>query len=85
MPWVQALVSSISELSYAGYLTWLAARFTRHSLSADYQAAANWARDELNRLGYITLLTPVAVSGGTSYNVIAERTGRQLDPDRSRS
>ena len=34
-------------------------------------------QDELDGLGYITSLTPVAVPGGTSYNVIADRTGGQ--------
>jgi Peptidase family M28/Repeat of unknown function (DUF346) len=77
VPWVQALVSSISQPSYTAYLTWLAGLFTRHSLSADFVTAANWARDELNGLGYVTSLVPVAVPGGTSYNVIADRTGGQ--------
>jgi hypothetical protein len=44
-------------------------------LSSDFITAANRAFDELQRLGFSISQIPITVPGGTSYNIMAERTG----------
>ena len=56
-------------------MTWLARRPTRHSLSDGFRQAADRAAAVLTALGYVTSRLPVAVGGGQSANVVAERAG----------
>jgi hypothetical protein len=75
-PRLQALVQSVSQDSYASYLTRLATLPTRHSLSQQFGEAARWAVDTFQGLGYQASLQPVAVQGATSHNVVADRLGQ---------
>jgi hypothetical protein len=48
---------------------------TRHSRSEEFLGAVGWAEDRLSGLGYATHLQTVAVPGGTSRNLVADRGG----------
>lgn len=78
--WVQALVDRISRATLEASLTHLAAFPTRHSTSTHYVNAAEWAREQLQAMGYSTKLEPIALRSGTSVNVIAEKLGRSPGP-----
>jgi hypothetical protein len=75
VPWVQALVTEVSQPTYSGYLSSLTMLPTRHSLSLHFTNVANWTLDELQRLGYQVELRPITVGAGSSYNVVADRLG----------
>lgn len=75
VPWVQTLVASVSQSTYSTYLTSMTAFATRHSLSPQFTDSATLARDELRTLGYAADLRPISVGAGSSFNVVAERTG----------
>jgi Peptidase family M28 len=75
-PWTQGLLTALSRSAYESHLTTLAALPTRHSLSSHYTAAAVWAADRLQRLGYAVAVQPVSVAGGSSSNVVADRAGQ---------
>jgi hypothetical protein len=79
-PWVQELVDGVSRATYEAALTYLAGYPTRHSRSAEFTAAAEWARDELARLGYDVRLETIRVGAGTSLNVVADRAGAKAGP-----
>jgi Zn-dependent M28 family amino/carboxypeptidase len=76
VPWVQSLVSAVSQATFSSYLTSLAAFPTRHSLSSHFTTAATWARDQLRSIGYQAELRPITVGAGSSLNVVADRQGR---------
>ena len=76
IPEIQALVGSISQDSYASFLTRLATVVTRHSLSQQFAEAARHAVDTFVGLGYQASLQPITVHGATSHNVVADRPGR---------
>lgn len=69
------LVSGLSRASLTATLSQLAAFRTRHSLSAEFSAAADWMKSELEALGYTVSKTPISVGPGSSFNVVAERAG----------
>jgi Zn-dependent M28 family amino/carboxypeptidase len=48
---------------------------TRHSTSRGFAGAAEWARGQLDELGYRTRAEDVAVGDGRSANLIAEKAG----------
>lgn len=77
VPWVQALVTEVSQPTYSAYLSSLTMLPTRHSLSPHFTNAANWTLDELQRLGYQVELRPITVGAGSSYNVVADRLGHE--------
>lgn len=53
----------------------LAAFRTRHSLSPEFAAAADWMKSELEAVGFTVAKRSISVGSGTSFNVIADRTG----------
>jgi Peptidase family M28 len=82
-PWVQELVSDVSRATYELVLTHLVSYPTRHSRSPEFAAAAQWARDELVRLGYAARLDTITISGSAPYlslNVVADRAGSGAAP-----
>jgi hypothetical protein len=79
-PVTAELVAEVVRAPYEADLTWLAHLPTRHSLSDGFGRAAEWAAAALAALGYVTSRFPVAVGGGQSANVIAERTGSAAGP-----
>ena len=81
--WVQELVGRVDADAYRSDLTTLASQPTRHSTSPEFATAAAWARDQLARLGYRTVLEPVTLpDGSATANVVAERDGRGTAPRR---
>ena len=74
-PGTEVLVGKVSQRSFEGYLTRLADFTTRHSLSADFEAAAGWVRGELERLGFEVEAMPISVESAMSLNLIADRAG----------
>src|SRR5215208_1617093 len=76
VPWVEALVTAVSQSTYSSYLTSLTALPTRHSLSPHFTSAATWAVEQLRTLGYQAELRAITVGASSSYNVVADRLGR---------
>jgi Zn-dependent M28 family amino/carboxypeptidase len=74
-PMIQALVNNIDRAQFDSSLRKLASFPTRHSTSASFKDAAAWARMQLKDMGYTTRLQSIAVNGGTSRNIIAEKKG----------
>jgi Zn-dependent M28 family amino/carboxypeptidase len=81
-PGVAALVGRVSRDEYETVLSQLVSHPTRHSLSAPFRAAADEVADRLRELGHTVELTTVAVPGGESVNVVAERPGAGPEPRR---
>lgn len=77
---VQQCVDALSVTTFEADLQTLTAFPTRHSTSAEFVAAAQWARDQLSASGYHTRTQTVSVSGASSLNVIAERQGSSSAP-----
>ena len=72
VPWV-ALVDGVTRPPYEADLTHLVSFPTRHSTTAHYTAAAEWAGGRLEEMGYQVTQTTITVGSGTSRNVIADR------------
>lgn len=79
-PSTQALVDQVSRGWLEGYLTRFADFPTRFSMSDEFAAAAAWARDELERLGFTAQLVPISVRTEASMNVVADRLGGGPEP-----
>ncbi|MEV0284440.1 M20/M25/M40 family metallo-hydrolase [Kribbella sp. NPDC050820] len=74
-PAVAALVAELSPTSYQADLTWFASLPTRHSLSAGFGTAVDFAAARMVALGYGVTRTTVTVGAGTSQNLIGDRPG----------
>jgi hypothetical protein len=74
-PWVQNLVQAVSANAFETSVQFLTQLPTRHSLSPGFLTAANWAKNQMQNLGYITQLVPITLPGGSSFNVVADRAG----------
>lgn len=74
-PWTKEFVDRIDRDEFLKTLTHLAHYHTRHSISDDYQSAAQWCLGKLTALGYETHLEEISVDGKPSHNVIAGKTG----------
>jgi len=74
-PDVAELVGQLSPASYQSDLTWLAGLPTRHSLSATFTQAADFAADRMVALGYQVSRMPITVGAGQSTNLIGDRPG----------
>ncbi|MEV0794445.1 M20/M25/M40 family metallo-hydrolase [Kribbella sp. NPDC050459] len=74
-PFVADLVAEVSTASYQNDLTWLANLPTRHSLSAGFTQAMDFAADRMVALGYQTARTPITVGAGQSANLVGDRAG----------
>jgi hypothetical protein len=80
VPWIEELVAEVSQGTFEEYLTRLTGFPTRHSLSDEFAAAADWLRGELDGLGFATAVEEVSVGSGTSANVVADRPGKAAEP-----
>lgn len=74
-PAVAAAVAGVTRAGFQALVTHIAAYRTRLSTSADFRAAAEWARDRLQSLGLIAGTTGITVKGDSSLNVIATKPG----------
>lgn len=72
---IKVIVDAISQTTFASTLTELASFPTRHSLTSHYQDAANLIQNRLRAMGYLVSLQEVRISGGSTFNVIADKTG----------
>ena len=71
----EALVGEVSADEIAAANAHLVSFPTRHALSGPFAEAANWAVERLSSQGYDVRLEPVAMPGGETANVVAERAG----------
>jgi len=74
-PRVKSVLESINQADFAAVLTELATFPTRHSLSGHFRDAAKRMRDRLQLMGYEVHLHDVALPGGTSLNIVADKKG----------
>jgi hypothetical protein len=81
-PGVRRIVDSIDPANFGEVLTELASFPTRHSLSGHFRDAAKRTRDRLQLMGYDVRLQDVALPGGTTLNIVADRKG-EATGDRS--
>ena len=80
VPAIQKVVNKLDRARFDSSLTNLASFPTRHSTSTAFTEAATWARTQLNNMNYATRLQTVAVNGGKSRNIIADKVGAGSDP-----
>ena len=73
---VLELLGRLSAASFDADVRTLAALPTRHSLSPHHAGAAAWAGARLAASGFAVRSEVVAVGGGSSRNVVADRPGR---------
>ena len=79
-PEIAALTDTVSEDELVASMTRLADLGSRHSLSTQFTAAAEWARGRLESFGFQVSLSDVSVGGGTSLNVVADKPGTGANP-----
>ena len=79
-PSVAHLLGQLSPTSYQADLTWLASLPTRHSLSASFTTAVDFAVARMVALGYSTTRMPITVGAGHSENLIGDRPGTGPGP-----
>lgn len=71
--------AAVSRDAFAADLRALAGPRTRHSTSPEFRTALDWAASVLSGLGFATRTQTVALHGGSTQNLIAERPGRGGD------
>jgi hypothetical protein len=79
-PGVANLLSQLSPTSYQADLTWFASLPTRHSLSASFTTAVDFAAARMVALGYGVTRTPISVGASHSENLIGDRPGSGPEP-----
>ena len=79
-PQVTNLLAGLAPASYQADLTWLASLPTRHSLSASFTTAVDFAAARMVALGYSITRTPITVGAGHSENLIGDRAGTGPGP-----
>jgi Zn-dependent M28 family amino/carboxypeptidase len=75
MPFVKALTETLTRPAVEATLTSLVSFGTRHSTSAGHAAAARFATEQLDAIGYTTSVQEVPVHSAKSRNVIAVKRG----------
>lgn len=79
-PATASLLDQLDPARYEADLRWLAGLPTRHSTSAGFGQAADWAAARLTALGCTVTRQTVAVGSGTSQNIVGERAGTGPEP-----
>ncbi|WP_298234781.1 M28 family metallopeptidase [uncultured Azohydromonas sp.] len=74
-PALAPFVAEVSEAELMRTLSALTGFRTRHSFSADFSAAADWCRAQLESRGFTAVKTPIAVGAQRSFNVVADKAG----------
>ncbi len=74
------LLAQLSPAAYQADLTHLANLPTRHSLSATYTQAVDFAQAKMVAHGYTTTRMPITVGAGHSENLIGDRQGTGPGP-----
>lgn len=75
-PEIAAAVAAVTRMTFEATVTQLVSYRTRHSTSADFQAAAAWAQSQFEALGLSCTTASVTVGSATSLNLIATKAGR---------
>lgn len=75
-PAIQRVVKKLDRANFESNLAKLTSLATRHSTSTAYVEAATWARTQFKNMGYTTRVQTVAVNGGKSQNIIADKLGK---------
>ncbi|SFE04276.1 M28 family peptidase [Nitrosomonas sp. Nm166] len=75
IPEIAALVALVSQARLRDTLTKLTDFRTRHSLTAEFSAAADWMKVELEAIGFAVSKRKISVGTGDSFNVIADKAG----------
>ncbi len=70
---IEALTERVTRAPVEATLTRLASFGTRHATSVAHSAAARFAKEQLDAMGYTTSMQDVAVGSDTSHNVIASK------------
>lgn len=65
----------LSRATFESALQALTASRTRHSTSPEFLDALEWSKSRLTDLGYDTNVHPVALPGGATLNLVADRRG----------
>ena len=68
-PGIAPLVALVSQPQLAQTLAVLTGFRTRHSLTGEFSAAADWRRAKLLSLGYASTKTSIAVGSSTSFKI----------------
>jgi ABC-type taurine transport system substrate-binding protein len=74
-PDIAALVAMVSQTRLADTLARLTGFRTRHSLTAEFSAAADQCKDALEEFGCVVSKQTISVGTGTSFNVVADKPG----------
>ncbi|VEH42504.1 Leupeptin-inactivating enzyme 1 precursor [Kocuria rosea] len=72
-------IAALSRDAFEADLRTLAGFRTRHSTSTEFRTALDWAEGVLSGLGFATRTQTVALHGGSTQNLVAERPGRGGD------
>ncbi|MEX5263356.1 M20/M25/M40 family metallo-hydrolase [Kocuria sp. CPCC 205231] len=72
-------MAAVSHDAFAADLRALAGLRTRHSASPEFGTVLDWAEGVLSGLGFATRTQTVALHGGSTQNLVAERPGRGGD------
>ena len=75
VPEIAVLVATVSQARFTDTLTRLAGFLTRHSLTTEFSAAADWIKSELEAFGFAVSKRVISVGASTSFNVVADRPG----------
>ena len=75
VPEIAVLVAMVSQKRLSDTLTRLTSFRTRHSLTAEFLAAVDWMKSELEALGFSVSKRAISVGTGTSFNVVADKLG----------
>jgi hypothetical protein len=80
-PAIRALTERLTRSSVETTLTKLASFGSRHATSAGYDAAARFAKEQFDAMGYTTAVQEVAAGSGRSRSVIASKLRSHPAPD----
>ncbi|MCA1624023.1 MAG: M28 family metallopeptidase, partial [Acidobacteria bacterium] len=75
VPWVQSLVDKLQMDSLKADLEHFVSYPNRYSTGEHFRAAADWAKNQLQAMGFNARLETISVGAGNSQNVIAEKPG----------
>jgi len=74
-PRIKSIVDAVSRDGFGTVVTELASLPTRHSLTRHFRDAADQLSDQLRQLGYQVAQQRLAIEGGETLNVIADKRG----------
>jgi Zn-dependent M28 family amino/carboxypeptidase len=81
-PLVKQFVDAVDRERFVNTLTRLTNFHTRHSLTSDYQSAAQWCLSELQGMHYSASLQEISVGEKPSHNVVADKAGSAAEDQR---